>query len=63
MRQDRELFVMGRDADAEEVVEARARIHTRVRAYCMVAPPQVAGLEVVLATVDVTMEHRGHDGG
>ena len=59
LRQDRELFVLGGDGDTEEVVEARARIHSRLRAYCMVAPPQLPGLEVVLATVDVSHEEQG----
>jgi hypothetical protein len=60
LRQDRELFVLGgRETDLEEVVEARARIHSRLRAYCMVAPPQLPGLEVVLATVDVSHEEQG----
>ena len=63
LRQDRELLVMGIDAGVEEVVEARARIHSRVRAYCMVAPPQVAGIEVVLATVDVAVENGERAGG
>ena len=65
LRLDRELFVLGGegdkrgDGDSEEVVEARARIHSRLRAYCMVAPPQLPGLEVVLATVDVSHEEQG----
>jgi hypothetical protein len=51
---DRELLRIGTDYDVDEIPQARTRIHTQVRAYCMVAPPQLPGLEVVLATVEVS---------
>lgn len=51
---DRELLRIGTYYDIAQLSPARTRIHTQVRAYCMVAPPQLPGLEVVLATVEVS---------
>ena len=53
LTRDRGLLGLGTYFGLDRVGAARARIHTQVRAYCMVAPPRLPGLEVVLATVDV----------
>ncbi len=50
---DRELGTLGRDIRPEYAAAAVLRIEAQLRAYCTVNPPEIAGVDCVVAAVEV----------
>jgi hypothetical protein len=53
---DRELATLGRNIRPERAAEAILRIEAQLRAHCTVNPPDVKGVECVVAAVEVHAE-------
>jgi hypothetical protein len=53
---DRELATLGRHIRPERAAEAILRIEAQLRAHCTVNPPDVKGVECVVAAVEVHAE-------
>jgi hypothetical protein len=62
LSQDRDLAALGLQYDIDSVNEVRGLAVARVRAYCTVRPPEVDGMSVELASVELLTPNdlRGH---
>jgi hypothetical protein len=51
--EDDHLGLLGQDYETDRVAEVRRLVDARIKAYCMIAPPEVAGVDVALSKVEV----------